>query len=99
MVKCMLIGKGDLVMSKIDTQGMSGGQVEGCKDNVFPKDADGNPIYPPFNPTPLPLIEPQLKKELKELINEVLDEREYQKKLNGPYDVPEYTYRLDELQE
>ena len=82
---------------KIDTQGMSGPSTKGGKDNVFPKDADGNPIYPPFNPTPLPLIEPQLKKELKELINEVLDEREYQKRLNGPYDV--YEYRLDELQE
>ena len=82
---------------KIDTQGMSGPSTKGCKDNVFPKDADGNPIYPPFNPTPLPLIEPQLKKELKELINEVLDEREYQKRLNGPHDV--YEYRLDELQE
>ena len=80
---------------KIDTQGMSGEAVEGCKDNVFPKDADGNPIYPPFNPTPLPLIELQLRKELKDLINEVLDEREHQKKLKGPYDV----YRLDELQE
>ena len=86
-------------MSKIDTQGMSGGHVEGCKDNVFPKDADGNPIYAPFNPTPLPLLEPKLREELKELINEVLDEREYQKKLNGPYDVHEYAYRLDELQE
>ena len=64
---------------KIDTQGMSGPSTKGCKDNVFPKDADGNPIYPPFNPPQLPLIEPQLKKELKELINEVLDEREYQK--------------------
>ena len=87
---------------KIDTQGMSGEAVKGCTDNVFPKDADGNPIYPPFNPTPLPLIEPQLRKELKELINEVLDERDYQKKLNGPYDVPEqvaYAYRLDEIQE
>ena len=85
---------------KIDTQGMSGEAVKGCTDNVYPKDADGNPIYPPFNPTPLPLIEPQLKKELKELINEVLDEREYQKKLNGPYDMPDYSpYRLDELQE
>ena len=85
---------------KIDTQGMSGPSTKGCKDNVFPKDADGNPIYPPFNPTPLPLIEPQLKKELKELINEVLDEREYQKRLNGPYDMPDYSpYRLDELQE
>ena len=84
---------------KIDTQGMSGPSTKGCKDNVFPKDADGNPIYPPFNPTPLPLIEPQLKKELKELINEVLDEREYQKRLNGPYAVYDYSYRLDELQE
>ena len=84
---------------KIDTQGMSGGTIKGCTDNVYPKDADGNPIYPPFNPPILPLIEPQLRKELKEIINEVLDEREYQKKLNGPYDVPEYTYRLDELQE
>ena len=80
---------------KIDTQGMSGEAVEGCTDNVYPRDADGNPIYPAWNSTPLPLIEPQLKKELKNLINEVLDEREHQKKLNGPYDV----YRLDELQE
>ena len=84
---------------KIDTQGMSGPSTKDCKDNVFPKDSDGNPIYPPFNPPQLPLIEPQLKKELKELINEVLDEREYQKRLNGPYDVYDYSYRLDELQE
>ena len=85
---------------KIDTQGMSGEAVKGCTDNVYPKDADGNPIYPPFNPPILPLIESQLRKELKEIINEVLDEREYQKKLNGPYDVPDYSpYRLDELQE
>ena len=82
---------------KIDTQGMSGEAVKGCTDNVYPKDANGNPIYPSFNPPQLPLIEPQLKKELKEIINEVLDEREYQKRLNGPYDV--YEYRLDELQE
>ena len=46
---------------------------------------------------PLPLLEPKLKEELKAQINEVLDEREYQKRLNGPYDV--YEYRLDELQE
>ena len=84
---------------KIDTQGMSGEAVKGCTDKVYPKDADGNPIYPSANFKVLPLIEPQLRKELKEIINEVLDEREYQKKLNGPYDVPEYTYRLDELQE
>jgi len=76
-------------MGKIDTQGMSGEATEGCKDNIYPRDENGEPIYPPFNPTPLPLIEPNLKKELKDLINEVLDEREHQRKLNGPYDVYE----------
>ena len=68
---------------------MSGPPTKGSKDNVFPKDENGEPIYPPFSPEPLPLIEPQLKIELKALINEVLDEREYQKKLEGPYDVYE----------
>ena len=61
---------------KIDTQGMSGPTTEGCTDNIYPRDENGEPIYPPFNPTPLTLIEPQLKIELKALINEVLDERE-----------------------
>tara|TARA_B100000214_G_scaffold318656_1_gene253047 strand:- start:792 stop:1034 length:243 start_codon:yes stop_codon:yes gene_type:complete len=60
---------------KIDTQGMSGEATEGCTDNIYPRDENGEPIYPPFNPTPLTLIEPQLKIELKALINEVLDER------------------------
>ena len=35
------------------------------------------------------LISEALKKELKALINEVLDEREYERKLNGPYDMIE----------
>ena len=63
---------------KIDTQGMSGpvDPTYKGKDNVFPKDENGNPIYPPFNPTPIPLIEPKLRQELKDLINEVLDERQ-----------------------
>ena len=30
-----------------------------------------------------------LRKEIKKIINEVLDEREKKKKLEGPYDVPE----------
>mgnify|MGYP003149054873 CR=1 FL=1 len=63
-------------MSKIDTQGMSGESTEGCTDNVYPKDENGNNIYPSFNPTPLPMIEPLLRQELKDLINEVLDERQ-----------------------
>ena len=32
----------------------------------------------------------QLKKEFKKLIHEVLDERELEKKLNGPYDFPDF---------
>ena len=56
-------------MSKIDTQGMSGPAIEGGKDNIYPRDENGEPIYPPFNPTPLPLLEPKLREELKELIN------------------------------
>ena len=36
-------------MEKIDTQGMSGEAVKGCTDNVYPHDANGNPIYPPAN--------------------------------------------------
>ena len=75
---------------KIDTQGMSGEAIEGCKDNVYPRDENGEPIYPSMMIKSLPLIEPKLRQELKDLINEVLDEREYQKKLNGPYDVPDY---------
>tara|TARA_B100000427_G_scaffold171385_1_gene142477 strand:+ start:311 stop:508 length:198 start_codon:yes stop_codon:yes gene_type:complete len=62
-------------MSKIDTQGMSGESTEGCTDNVYPRDENGEPIYPPMKITPLTLIEPQLRIELKQLINEVLDER------------------------
>ena len=61
-------------MEKIDTQGMSGEAVKGCKDNVFPKDADGNPIYPPFNPTPLPIFNDKERAELKEIVLEALKE-------------------------
>ena len=60
---------------KIDTQGMSGEATEGCTDNVYPRDENGEPIYPSYSPKPLTLIEPELRIELKALINEVLDER------------------------
>ena len=82
-------------MDKIDTQGMSGGTVKGCKDNVFPKDANGNPIYPPFNPTPLPIFDTKERAELKEIMIEAL------KEFHGePFDArvsPLWT--LDEFQE
>ena len=44
---------------------------------------------PPLHIYKLNLISDTLKVELKELINEVLDERETLKKLEGPYDFPE----------
>ena len=79
---------------KIDTQGMSGEAVKGCTDNVYPRDANGNPIYPPFNPPPLPIFSDKERAELKEIMLEVL--REFHSKP----DLPDYRpYRLDELQE
>ena len=76
---------------KIDTQGMSGEAVKGCTDNVYPKDANGNPIYPPFNPPPLPIFDTKERAELKEIMLEAL--RDFHSK-------PNYSpYRLDELQE
>ena len=78
-------------MEKIDTQGMSGEVVKGCTDNVYPHDADGNPIYPSFNPTPLPIFNDKERAELKEIVLEAL--KEY-------HSIPNYSpYRLDELQE
>jgi len=44
---------------------------------------------PPMVVNKMNLISDALKIELKELINEVLDERDIEKKLNGPYDFPE----------
>ena len=78
-------------MEKIDTQGMSGEVVKGCTDNVYPHDADGNPIYPSFNPIPLPIFNDKERAELKEIVLEAL--KEY-------HSIPNYSpYRLDELQE
>ena len=61
--------------SKIDTQGMSGGPIKkGSKILKTTHYADG---YPPLIPlTTLKMIDGMLRDELKELINEVLDERE-----------------------
>ena len=78
-------------MDKIDTQGMSGGQVKGCKDNVFPKDADGNPIYPPANFKVWPIFDDKERAELKEIMLEAL--REYHTGYNAS------PYTLDQLQE
>ena len=78
---------------KIDTLGMSGpvDPTYRGKDNVYPRDADGNPIYPPANFKVWPIFDDKERAELKEIMLEAL--KEY-------HDKPNYSpYRLDELQE
>ena len=81
-------------MSKIDTQGMSGpvDPTYRGKDNIYPRDADGNPIYPPFNPPPLPIFNEKERKELKEIMLEAL--KDY---YEGEKTHPAWT--LDQFQE
>ena len=69
-------------MSKIDTQGMSGPVDPNYK---------GKPQAQPHKPMmiqPRRLMTPAYVKEMKILINEVLNEREYQRKLRMAYDNP-----------
>tara|TARA_B100000427_G_C15134737_1_gene431791 strand:- start:315 stop:572 length:258 start_codon:yes stop_codon:yes gene_type:complete len=82
---------------KIDTQGMSGyvsdskGGFSCTKPNIYPKDADGNPIYPSANFKELPIFDDKERAELKEIMLEAL--REFHSK-------PNYLpYTLDQLQE
>ena len=63
-------------MDKIDTQGMSGPATPGGSDNIYPHDENGEPILPSAVIRPNRLHTPQMVKELKILINEVLDERD-----------------------
>ena len=78
-------------MEKIDTQGMSGEAVEGCTDNVYPHDENGDPILPKAEFKELPIFDTKERAELKEIMLEAL--RDFHSK-------PNYSpYRLDELQE
>ena len=70
---------------KIDTQGMSYGTGKGSGKSLEEQRA----AIPPAEFTKVNLISDALKEELKQLINEVLDERDLEKKLNGPDDFPE----------
>ena len=70
---------------KIDTQGMSYGTGKGNGTSIEEQRA----ALPDVIPKKINLISDALKKELKDIINEVLDERELEKKMNGPYDFPE----------
>ncbi len=67
-------------MSKIDTQGMSG-----------PTDPNYKPTgkiqpHKPMEIHPRRLFTPEYVKEMKILINEVLDEREHKRRMQGAYD-------------
>ena len=68
----------------INTQGMSYGDGGSGKSIEEQRAA-----IPPLQVNKLNLISDALKIELKDLINEVLDERDHEKKLQGPYDFPE----------
>ena len=68
----------------MDTQAMTFGSSSTPDDLQRQRDA-----IPPMVVNKMNLLSDALKIELKELINEVLDERDIEKKLNGPYDFPE----------
>ena len=78
-------------MSKIDTQGMSGEATEGCTDNVYPHDENGEPILPKGEWKELPIFNDKERKELKEIMIEAL--KEYHGEKTHP------TWTLDEFQE
>ena len=73
-------------MSKIDTQGMSAPLDPNDPD--YQKKQRESKIQPhkPMMIHPRRLHTPEEVKELKILINEVLDEREHKKRLEGAYD-------------
>ena len=73
-------------MDKIDTQGMSGPANSGGTDNIYPHDENGEPILPRAVIQPRRVHTPEMVKELKILINEVLDERDHRKRFEGAYD-------------
>ncbi len=72
--------------SYIDTQGMGGPM---SPEEAAKWEAEGNKkVFKPMIKLPQRLFTPTYVKEMKILINEVLDEREYQNKLKGGYDDP-----------
>ena len=68
----------------MDTQAMTFGSNSTPDDLQRQRDA-----IPPMVVNKINLLSDALKIELKQLINEVLDERDIEKKMNGPYDFPE----------
>ena len=73
-------------MSKMDTQGMSPELTP--EERVAWEKSGKKQVHKPATITPRRLFTPEYVKEMKTLINEVLDEREYQRKLRMAYDDP-----------
>ena len=69
---------------KIDTQGMS---LDTNKPSTTPLEEQQRNL-PKAIIQPRRLFTPEYVREMKILINEVLDEREYKKRMNGAYDNP-----------
>ena len=80
---------------KIDTQGMSGEATEGCMDNIYPHDENGEPILPRAVIRPRRIHTQEMVKELKILINEVLDERDG-KRGKSYFDSDKFKHRINE---
>ena len=68
----------------MNTQGMSYGESKGEGRSL----QEQRDAIKPMQVNKINLISDLLKVELKQLINEVLDERELKKKLEVPYDFP-----------
>ena len=83
-------------MDKIDTQGLSGPAVKGCTDNVYPHDENGEPILPRAVIKPRRVHTEQMVKELKILINEVLDEREGKFNYVSYFDTEKFKHSVDD---
>ena len=81
---------------KIDTQGMSGEATEGCMDNIYPHDENGEPILPRAVIKPCRIHTPEIVKELKILINEVLDEREGKFDYTSYFDTEQFKHTVIE---
>ena len=77
------------MQSKIDTQGMSGP----ADPNYKPTDKQE---YKPMEVTPRRLFTPEYVKEMKILINEVLDEREGKMNYTSYFDESKYAHRINE---
>ena len=80
---------------KIDTQGMSGPAIKGRSDNIYPHDENGEPILPRMVIHPRRLFTPEYVKEMKILINEVLDERDG-KRGRSYFDSEKFAHRINE---